>query len=424
MPRGPPRPPPGDRVARPSRRSQRGLDWFTFFLADVQTGFGPFIAVYLTTQKWTQADIGLVLTVGGLVALAAQMPGGALVDAAHAERLVVGVAVAAIGISAFTLAVWPIFLAVMTAKVLHSLASCVLGPAIAAISLGLVGHNAIGERLGRNARFSSIGAGLAAAGMGACGYLISNQAVFFVTVALCIPTLVALSYIRSNEVDPVKAHGGIPEPHPGHPEAALGDVAKRPLLIFTCCLVLFHFANAAMLPLMGGIVTMRSTEWATTLVAACIVVPQIVVAAYSPWVGRKAQQWGRRPLLLLGFLALPIRGLLFATVVDPYALVVIQLLDGISAAVLAVLVPLTIADVTRGTGRFNLAQGIVGSGVGIGASFSTTFAGYLADYFGSAIAFLGLAAVAGLGFILVWALMPETRPEVTDLSPGRIGTSE
>ena len=390
----------------------------------MQTGFGPFIAVYLTTQKWTQADIGLVLTVGGLVALAAQMPGGALVDAARSERLVVGVAVAAIGISAFTLAVWPIFLAVMTAKVLHSLASCVLGPAIAAISLGLVGHNAIGERLGRNARFSSIGAGLAAAGMGACGYLISNQAVFFVTVALCVPTLVALSYIRANEVDPVKAHGGIPEPHPGHPEAALGDVAKRPLLIFTCCLVLFHFANAAMLPLMGGIVTMRSTEWATTLVAACIVVPQIVVAAYSPWVGRKAQQWGRRPLLLLGFLALPIRGLLFATVVDPYALVVIQLLDGISAAVLAVLVPLTIADVTRGTGRFNLAQGIVGSGVGIGASFSTTFAGYLADYFGSAIAFLGLAAVAGLGFILVWALMPETRPEVADLSPGRIGSSE
>jgi predicted MFS family arabinose efflux permease len=411
LPRGPPRPEPASH--HPSPRSLRGLDWFTFFLADVQTGFGPFIAVYLTTQKWTQGDIGLILTVGGLVALAAQMPGGALVDAARSERSVAGVAVVAIGFSALALAVWPIFLVVMAAKVLHSLASCVLGPAIGAISLGLVGHEAIGERLGRNARFASIGAGLAAAGMGACGYLFSSQAVFFVTVALCIPTLVALANIRSGEIDLVEAHGGIPEPHPGKPAAAVGDVAKRRLLIFAGCLVLFHFANAAMLPLMGGIVTMRSTQWATPLVAASIVVPQIVVAVCSPWVGRKAQQWGRRPLLLLAFLALPIRGVLFAFNVDPYMLVAVQLLDGISAAVLAVLVPLTIADVTRGSGRFNLAQGVVGTGVGIGASLSTTFAGYMSDYFGSATAFLGLATVAAAGLGLVWVLMPETRPDDT-----------
>jgi MFS family permease len=146
-------------------------------------------------------------------------------------------------------------------------------------------------------------------------------------------------------------------------------------------------------------------------VGACIVVPQIVVALLSPWVGRKAQQWGRRPLILIGFAALPIRAALFAFVSNPYLLVAAQVLDGISAAALGVLVPLVIADVTRGSGHFNLAQGVVGSGVGIGASLSMTLAGYMSDGFGSSVAFLGLAGFATLGFVLVAAFMPETRPQ-------------
>src|ERR1700716_4756373 len=86
-------------AATPSRQSLRGLDWFIFFLADVQTGFGPFVAVYLTTQKWTQAQIGLVLSIGGIVGLIGQMPGGAIVDAARSARLGGSLAVATIGAS-------------------------------------------------------------------------------------------------------------------------------------------------------------------------------------------------------------------------------------------------------------------------------------------------------------------------------------
>ena len=406
---GPPQPkssPPS-----PSRRSQRGLDWFVFFLADVQTGFGPFVAVYLTAQKWTQIDIGIVLTISGLVALAGQMPGGAVVDAARSERLVAAIAVIAISLSALALAVWPTFGVVLAAQILHAAASCVLGPAIAAISLGLVGHAAVGERLGRNACFASIGAGVAAAGMGVFGYFFSNSAVFYITVALCLPTLFALRQVREEEIDPERAHGGKPIPHVGKPAGTFRELANnRNLVIFAGCAVLFHLANAAMLPQVASIVTMRSSEWATALVGACIVVPQIVVAVFSPTVGRKAQAWGRRPLILIGFAALPIRGLLFAFVSNPYALVLVQVLDGISAAVLGVLVPLIIADVTRGSGHFNLAQGVVGSGVGIGAALSTTIAGYLSDGFGSSIAFLGLAGMATCGFLLVLAFMPETRP--------------
>ncbi len=378
----------------------------------MQTGFGPFVAVYLTTQKWTQVDIGLVLTVSGLVALLGQMPGGALVDAVRSERLLAACAVVAISISALALAAWPAFGVVVGAAVVQALASCVLGPAIAAISLGLVGHAAVGERFGRNARFAAIGSGLAAAGMGATGYLFSSRAVFFMTVALCIPTLVALSFVRDEEIDAERAHGGKPVEHRGDPTAILRELARnRSLMIFAGCAILFHLANAAMLPQVASIVTMRSSEWATTLVGACIVVPQLVVAALSPRVGRQAQLRGRRPLLLLGFAALPIRGLLFAFVSNPYLLVAVQILDGISAAVLGVLVPLIIADVTRGSGHFNLAQGVVGSGVGIGASLSMTLGGYLSTSHGNLVAFTGLAGLAAVGFLLVLLLMPETRPQ-------------
>ncbi len=394
----------------PSPRSLRGLDWFVFFVADVQTGFGPFVSVFLTTQKWTQVDIGLVLSAADIVSLIGQMPGGALVDAARSERLVGGLAIAAICLSALAYAVLPVFPMVLSAAILHSLASCVLGPAIAAISLGLVGHAAISERLGRNARFASIGNGLAAVAMGACGYFLSARAVFIVTVILLAPALLALRVIATKEIDPARAHGAAPRPRAHkRPSQTAALMNNGPLLIFASCLLLFYLANAAMLPLMGSVVTMRSARWAPVLIAACIVVPQLVVAASSPWIGRRAQIWGRRPLLLIGFAALPIRGILFASVTNPELLVIVQLLDGVTAAVFSVLVPLVVADLRRGTGHFNLGQGLVGTFIGIGASLSATLAGYMSDHFGSPSAFAGLASIALLGLIVAWFLMPETR---------------
>src|SRR5580704_15391840 len=190
----------------PSRESLMGLDWFTFSVANVQTGFGPFISVYLTEQKWTQVSIGLVLTIGGLVALAAQIPGGALVDSVRSQRKAASVSLILISISALAFALWPSFPAVLAASVLHSAASCVLGPAMVAISLGLVGHAAISERLGRNARFASVGNGLAAAVMAGVGYF-SPRGVFIVTVCLLIPAVLALRSIAAGEIDPERAHG-------------------------------------------------------------------------------------------------------------------------------------------------------------------------------------------------------------------------
>lgn len=383
-----------------------------FFLADVQTGFGPFIAVYLTTHAWSQTDIGLVLTVAGLVALVGQVPGGALVDAARSPRWAAGLGVAGIGISALALALWPVFAVVMASRVLHASASCLLGPAIAAISLGLVGHAALGERIGRNARFASIGAGLSALALGVSGHLLSSQAVFFITAALVLPTLLALARIRMNDVAGPRARPRRVESRSA--AAAIPSrhvLTNRPLVVFAVCVLLFHLANAAMLPLMGGVMATRASEWATASIAACMIVPQIVVAAFSPWVGRKSVAWGRRPLLMAAFAAVALRGLMFVVVTDPYLVIAVQLLDGVSAAVLGVMFPLVVADVTRESGRFNLALGVVGSAMGIGAALSTTMAGYMVDHFGRGFAFMALAGVAAAGLALVCALLPETRPD-------------
>ena len=393
-----------------SQRSLRGLDWFAFFVADIQTGWGPFVATYLTSVAWTQFDIGLILTIGTITGLALQIPAGALVDRVPAKRLLAALAVASISASALLLALWPIFSVVIAAKVLHAIASSLLGPTLVAMSLGLVGHALFSIRLGRNVRFLSLGNAIAAGVAGGIAYYYSNQAIFFLTAALGVPTLIALAQISSSEIDPELARGGISKSGVSTWfDTISGLVHHRVLLGFAATIMLFQLANAAMLPILAGILAKRDPETAALVLSICILVPQFVVVAIAPWIGVKAQSWGRRPLLLLTFVALSARGAIFAVTSDPYLLVAAQLFDGISAASLGVLVPLIIADVTRGSGHFNFAQGLIGAAVGIGASFSTTLAGFIADTSGPAITFLLLACVGVIGLVFVFAAVPETR---------------
>ncbi|RTL62347.1 MAG: MFS transporter [Hyphomicrobiales bacterium] len=394
-----------------SRRSERGLDWFAFFVADIQTGFGPFLSVYLTTQKWTQTDIGLILAMGSLAGLLSQIPGGWIVDIAASKRNAAMLAVCGVGASALLIALLPTFLGLASATLLHVAASAILGPAMAAITLGLVGAVALGPRLGRNARYAALGNGIAAALMGFCGYVISPQSVFYVTALLTLPTLIALATIRDDEVDPVRADGGIAHSSKGEAGANVAALLVRPALwILAGCVFLFHAANAAMLPLIGSEMTVRSGTWASVLVAACIVVPQFVVTVLAPHVGRLAQSKGRQPVLMFGFAALPLRAVVLALSTDPIVIVAVQVLDGLCAAVLGVLVPLSLADIARGSGRFNLAQGIVASATGIGAAASTAVTGYLATTFGTSVAFIGLMVAAVVALLAVTLVMPETRP--------------
>jgi MFS family permease len=392
------------------KRSLHGLDMLNFFLANVQTGFGPFIAVYLTAHHWTQVEIGAVLTVGTVVGMASQVPAGALIDATPKKRRAAAAAIGAIMASALLFALWPNPLPVLIAEVLHGFASAMVLPAIAAISLTLVSRRDAGERFGRNARWGAVGNGFAAVAMGAVGYTLGYRPVFVLTAALAVPALLALAVIRAAPATilPPRHVAAAPPPVPAAPWWRL--LLERRVLAFAGCAALFQLANAAMLQLAGGELTKESGTAATVVIAACIVLPQLVVAALSPWVGRLAARWGRRPVLLAGFLALPLRALLFAATASPALMVSAQGLDGIGGAVFGVLVPLIAADLTAGTARFNLCMGTIGFAGGIGAAVSTTLAGAIADGWGVPAAFLALTAAGLAAVLLVWAAMPETGP--------------
>lgn len=396
-------------AATASSRSLRGLDWLNFFVANFQTGFGPFISVYLTGVGWTQGAIGAALSAGTIAAMASQVPGGALVDAMRSKRSAAALAIIAIMVSALLIALWPALLPISLAEILHSFASSVLGPAIAALSLGLVARSAFGERLGRNARYLGIGNAFAAGLMGTCGYYIGDRAVFLLTAALALPALAALRMIRNADLAPKRASRTAPNGNPQAGGWSWQFLRDGRLLTYCACAGFFQLANAAMLPIAAGMVTKRAGSEAELVIAACIVAPQMVTAAISPWAGRAAEEHGRRRVLLLGFGVLPLRGILFAGIADPYLMILIQLLDGLSAAVFGVLTPLVVADITRGSGHYTTSLGIVGLAIGGGATLSTTAAGLVTDYFGASAAFLGLGAVGLCATLLVLTLMPETK---------------
>lgn len=399
----------------PSAQSLRGLDWLNFFLADVQTGVGPFVATFLATRGWRQEDVGWSLTVSGLVGVICQAPAGALVDWSRYKRTLVAIAVLIIAAGALVLALWPSYWPVMLAQISHGAVGSVVGPTVAAVSLGLVGYKKFSERNGRNKQFDSAGNIAAAALMGWIGWQFSVEAIFYATVALAVPTLISLSRIRPAEIDYARSRGatekeGAKNARTVEKEGVLAVFRDRRLLLFAGCAVMFHFANAAMLPLLGEMLAHgRSARQAPAMLSACIIVTQVIVMLTATLVGRRASTWGRKPLLLIGFGVLPIRGLLYTLTDSPTLLIAIQIFDGIGAVVFGVVSVLVIADLTRGSGRFNLAQSAIAAAVGVGASLSNAVAGGIVQRFGFDAGFLFLAVVATLATALFWFFMPETR---------------
>ena len=394
----------------PSQRSLRGLDWFNFFLAGILTGFGPFVTLHLAKQHWTKEDIGFILTISVLTGLSVQVPSGELLDMVRSKRPLVAVAVATIGFAALILALWPNFIPVLIAEVLLGVTGGFLGQAVGAISLGLVGHDGLPERLGRNQRFSAIGGFCASGLMGLLGDFVFTNAIFYASAALAFPTLVALYLIHGRDIHFARASSApAGDYHPARPPR-IARAAVAPnyrLIIFASCILLFQLANASLMPLVSE--ELARDRGSALVVSALISVPQIVVAILAPRVGSEADRWGRRPLLLIGLGALPIDAACLAFVDNPLLLVAAQTFSGISGAVIGVLTPLIVADVTKGTGRFNLGQGIVGTVSGIGAALSTTVSGFVAQRFGAAAGFYVMAGVALLAVAVCWVFMPETK---------------
>ncbi len=413
-------PPPVDIIA--PARCQLGLNGLNFSLAAIQTGFGPFVAVLLTREGWNETEIGVALSVGTAAGLVGQLPAGLLVDAVGRKRLAVLIALFALAGAALLFAVPATLPTIWGAQILHALASAVIVPAIAALTLSICGHDSFGTRLGINARWSSFGNASTGGAMGLVAYYGGEQMVFVASAALVGLALIFLRMMR--DVDsmplpiPVRRPEGTVTELPVPPWAAFVTIFQIPALhVFAFCALLFQLANAAMLPLALNGLAQRS-DAIDFAVSATIVLPQAVVILLAPWAGTKAQSWGRKPLLLLCFAVLPLRAMLFSTAPDAPLLVLYQGLDGVSAAIFGLMLPLVAADLTRRTGHLTMAISSVSLAAGLGATFSTTVAGLVADLIGPAYAFYGLAGVGGLALLIALVLMPETRPaEEPDAEP-------
>ena len=390
--------------------AQRSLDATNFCLADVRDGLGPYLAIYLLTeQHWDEARIGVVMSIAAIAGIVAQTPAGALVDATRAKRGLM--IVAAIVVAAGSLLLpwmhgfWPVAMSQSAAQA----AGVVFAPALAAVSLGIFGHAGFTRRIGRNETFNHAGNACAAAAAGALAYVWGPSVVFAVLGVLSLCSILSILAIPAKAIDHDLARGL--DDGQKHDETVSGLsvlLTCRPLLVFAVCTVLFHFANAAMLPVVGQKLALQDKNLGTTLMSACIVAAQIVMVPIAMLVGAKADIWGRKPLFLAALLVLPLRGALYVVSDNPYWLVGVQLLDGVGAGIFGAIFPVIIADLMRGTGRFNVAQGAVITAQGIGAAASTAFAGLIISKAGYSAAFLALGGVALIGAMLFAFAMPET----------------
>jgi MFS family permease len=392
-----------------SARSRLGLDWTNFFISDVQTSFGSFVAFYLAGLNWSKPDVGLVLTIGGLAAVISLVPGGALADGVRHKRLLVACGITALAGAALIYALAPTFHLVVFAEVLHGLTAGLIGPAISAISLGLVGRRAMSARTGRNQRFQAAGTAITAGIMGLIGTRFSTGAIFFATAGFCVPALLALSFIRFEEIDYHRARNAKAGEKSKELAPFLHLAKNPPLLAFAGCLMLLQLADASMLPIIGENLALGGGG-TSLYMSGLIVVPQITVAVLAPWAGYHSEKRGRKPLLLIAFGIEALRALLLTFFSSYSMLLLVQFLNGISGSIIAVLTILVITDLTTGSGRFNLTTGVVGMLQAIAAAVSTTATGFFFAEFGTSIGFLAITGVATAATLLLWIAVPETKP--------------
>jgi MFS family permease len=395
---------------RTRTRSLRALDALSVFLADVRDGVGPYLAIYLlTVHHWDAASIGIAMSAMGMAAVVAQTPAGWLIDRLFQKRLLLGLAALAVAAGCVLMVLTPIWGVVLSAQVLVGSAASVFAPALAAISLGLVGHRRLARRLGRNEAFNHAGNVGAAVLAGLIGHFIDLAGIFYLVAAMSVASMVSVMTIRERDIDHALARGAASERgEPAHISDVRELLADRRIAWFAGSVVLFHFANAAMLPLVGQVLSIHNPAIAPLSMSACIIVAQCVMIPMAVWAGRLADSWGRKAIFLIGFAVLPIRGVLYTVSDDPYFLVSVQILDGIGAGIFGVLSVVVVADLTHRTGRFNLTQGAISAAVGIGASLSNAMTGVIVEHAGYDAAFVTLATVAGIALMFFWRVMPET----------------
>ncbi|MES3153149.1 MFS transporter [Sphingomonas faeni] len=393
------------------------LDALNFFLADVRDGLGPYLAIYLIAVRgpahgWNEATVGAILTIAGIVGLISQTPAGSLIDRGKNKPRIVMIAALLVTLSSISLPIVSGFTAVAITQSIAAVAGAVFAPAISAITLGLVGPKLFAKRVGRNEAFNHAGNAVSAALAGVLAWKFGPVVVFWLMGGLTVASIVTASRINNDDIDNAVARGLDCEPEEDceEPSGWKTLIENKPLMIFAVTAFLFHLANAAMLTSVSQLLARTvGKDQATSLTAACIVAAQLVMVPVAIVVGRNTEKWGTKPLFLVAFAFLAARGALYTVSDNPWWLVGVQALDGIGAGIFGALFPVVIADLTKGTGRFNVSQGAVASAQGLGAALSATLAGAIIVWAGYTASFLTLAIIAGLGLALYFVAMPETK---------------
>ena len=395
-------------MRQPELRSLRGLDYINFSLADVRDGIGPFLGIYLlSVHHWNLRDIGIVSSIATFAGVLVQTPAGALTDRFKNKKIIIAIASLLIGFGTLLILIKPSYSIVIASQVIVGIAATFVAPAVAAITLGLVGYKKLEQRTGRNEMFNHSGNVSSALISGLIGFYLGLKGIFIFTLFLSIISVICLIFIDNKEIDYNLSRGSLAKEGEKN-EAKSFHVLSQPMfIVFTICCVLYHFANAAMLPMAGQYIVSANKVDASVYMSACIVIAQLFMVPTAAWCSRKAVN-GRKFLMLVCFGILPLRGLLYTLSPNPFFITSVQILDGISAGIFGVVSILVVADLTKGSGHFNFANGILITAVGLGASFSNVVAGYIANAFSFETTFVFLSAVAALAFVICLFFMKET----------------
>jgi len=403
-------------VAQAKARSLRALDALNFFNAGIQTGLGPFMAIFYTAVRhWNPGQIGTLIACQSIAGVLVQGPVGHWVDESRHKRLLTGAAGLSVALGAVGIVLFPSFWAQIAVQILIGCAVTVFPAATAAFALGMVEKRQFASRVARNEVFTHSGNVAFAVAAGAVGTLMALQGIFYGAAMFAAGMAPSVSFINEEDVSYEAARGGdeSSDPNAEPPRQSWRDLLKdKRIVSFAITVVVFYCANAATLPLVGEILSAnnhgKQSAWQ---VAAAVIVAEVVMVAVSAVSGKLADSWGRKPLFLVGFAFLILRNALTVASHNEYYLIGLQALDGVAMAIYGILLTLITADLARGTGRFNLLQGAVLSAMGLGGILSNIVFGWIAKGVSFNASFLGLAAVAAAGGLFLQFRMPETKSE-------------
>lgn len=385
-------------------RSLQALCLVNFFMADVRDGLGPFLGIFLTEHHWQADNIGWMMTAGGLAGLVATMPSGLVADATRHKR---GILVTCcLLITAATLLLWayPTLFVVGFSQLVTGISAAFIAPLLMGITLGLTGPSGFNQQMGRNEAFNHGGNMSAAILAGILVWYFGTDAVFILMTGMAICARFAVFAVRNNDIDNRAARG---LSHGEDPAAVprLSAIITHPALIATgVTLMLFHLANAALLPMLSmRVASAPGGEMsAGVYAAATVIISQLVMIPVALFAAARAGKYGYPLLITAALLVLPLRAALACVSAGPLFMIPVQILDGVAAGLLGVAVPGYIVKLLEGSGHTNAGQSFIMLLQGAGAAFSPAMAGTIAAKYSYSVAFAVLGAIALLALVIWW----------------------